>query len=301
MDRTAPLRTEFPHHVMPAASSCQVGDWTLVSLLGQGLWSRVFRARPREMPADHPADYAVKLVDRHVRQVGRATQLLRREAAVAGNLSHPHLVAVLSSDTEHDPPYLVMPLLKGATVHEALIRTGPLAPPHALWITRQVAEALRALHQAGWLHADVKPGNIYVSSEGHVTLFDLGFALRRNSRECVPGSEIRGTPAYTSPEMYSPSVHVDDRCDIYSLGVTLYEMLTGQPPFPGESAAQLAKAHSEQPPPNPRRLLPGLCPGITKLLQTMLAKEPLRRPDANELIIRLTELEIATLEERIAA
>jgi serine/threonine-protein kinase len=300
MDRTAHLHTEFPHHVVPAARNCQVGKWCLVSLLGQGLWSRVFRARPRDLPADRPADYAVKLVDGHVAQGLLATRLLRREATVARNLSHPHLIAVLSADADHDPPYLVMPLLEGATAQEAVRRTGPFTPPHALWITRQAAEALRALHQAGWLHADVKTGNIHISPQGHVTLFDLGFALRLQSGDCAPGGEIRGTPAYTAPEMYSPSVHVDDRCDIYSLGVSLYEMLTGKTPFQGQLPEQLARAHIQQPAPSPRRLSPGLCPGITKLLQAMLAKEPLRRPDANELIARLTELEIATLEERVA-
>ncbi len=298
------MRTPIPgKSIVPSRrfTTPQVGNWQLASVLGQGQWARVFRARPSELPADHPADYAVKLVDDHVGDRRRAQQLLRREAAVARDVVHPHLIAVLASDAENEPPYLVMPLLTGVTVAEALAATGPLPPPHALWITRQVAESLHALHRAGWLHADVKPNNIFVSAEGHVTLFDLGFALRLNSLDCAPGGEIRGTPAYTAPEMISASVHIDDRCDIYSLGITLYEMLTGAPPFRYELPELLAKAHIERPVPNPRRALPGLCTRVSKLLQSMLSKEPLRRPDAQELVTRLTQLEIASLEERLVS
>ena len=119
---------------------------------------------------------------------------------------HPHLIAVLSAQLETAPHYLVMPLLQGATLRTVLAACGPLPTPHALWIVRQIAESLAALHEAGWIHADVKPGNIHVSPSGHATLIDLGFALRRDSAECAPGASARHDEVHgTGDDQFRPA------------------------------------------------------------------------------------------------
>ncbi len=275
-----------------------VGPWELVHPLGRGQWATVYAGRPAGSPEDWPADYAIKVALSDGEQARQAQRLLSREAAVLCAVTHPHLVAMLSAHLDTQPPLIVMPRVSGATLDTALAQAGRCRVPHALWIARQVAEALAALHAAGWIHADIKPGNIHVAPAGHVTLIDLGFALRLDSAECAAGAALRGTLAYTSPEMISAAVPVDGRSDVYGLGVTLYEMLVGVTPFDESDPGRLMLAHLQKSIPNPRHVLPTLHHGVGQLLQDMLAKEPLRRPIGQELIDRLVDLEIATLEER---
>lgn len=302
-----------PGHVQPemrtGTDSCPrrtpggpcIGKWKLVACLGGGQWSTVYSARPRDCPDDWPADYAIKIARcGDQRERVRAEQLLAREATVGRTVVHPHLVTVFSAHLERVPPMLVMPRLPGATLEQAIVGQAPFATPHALWIVRQVAEALAALHTAGWVHADVKPGNIQVSSAGHATLIDLGFALSLGTEECAAGGSLRGSLTYTAPEMISSAVAIDQRCDIYSLGVTLFELLTGTPPFVERDPGPMMLAHMQRQIPDPRRKLPSLHRGVWELLQDMLAKQPLRRPGTQELVDRLVDLEIATFDERVA-
>jgi serine/threonine-protein kinase len=294
--RTRPTRLAGPHSNRPR----QVGQWELVSLLGRGTWSEVYRARPACGSHRQAADYAVKLACNRPEVAELSGRLLRREVELGRALTHRHLIAILAAQLDRDPHYLVMPLLQGATVGQLVRARGRFSTADALWIARQAAEALAELHQAGWLHADIKPDNIMWSAQGHTTIFDLGFALRAGSDECGRRGELRGTVAYIAPEMISASEPVDQLSDIYSLGATLYEMLTGQPPFRANKTQLLAQAHLDRPVPNPRRHVPNLHPKVTKLLQHMLAKQPLRRPSATALVDRLVELEVLTFEERVA-
>lgn len=277
-----------------ADSPQRIGRWELRRLLGQGEWTSVYQARPLASASTAAADYAVK-IPRPGADQSMAVRLLRREAEVARQVSHPHLAAVLTAHLDTPPYFLVQPYLPGVTLALALASRGPMQARQALWIGRQTAEALSQLHEKEWRHGDVKPENIIVSSAGHATLIDLGFARRTSGAECRPGGDIMGTFAYTAPEIFTSSLRSDGRSDIYSLGVVLFEMLTGQRPFQTRQIDALVTMHLEQPAPEARRFMPHLSRRLARVLRRFLAKEPLRRPTAAEAVGLLAELEIDAL------
>jgi eukaryotic-like serine/threonine-protein kinase len=284
----------------PGRFPCRVGKWELTALAGQGGWSRIFRARPVQSPPSRPAAYAMKMVLPGLGNHAEAVRRLAREAQVGRSVSHPHLVAILDSQVGRSPQFLVMPWLEGATLQTLLDAGPPGDLPAALWIVRQVAEAIAALDAEGWRHGDIKPSNIFVSPEGHVTLLDLGFAQRRD--EVDPADRtIAGTACYLAPEYFTATLPTDVRSDIYSLGVVLYNMLAGCPPLAGESLGELAIEHKQTAPVYLRRLAPRVTTGMAELVQRMLAKDPLRRPQTPKALVdELAWLEIATFSERAA-
>jgi serine/threonine protein kinase len=274
----------------------RVGAWQLDSCLGEGRWTRVYRARAHDECGN--ADYAVKLLKPEFARDPLAIGLLQREARAAGELAHPNLVSILAAHIDGPPFFLVSPYLEGATLHQTIRGQGRLSTPHALWIARQVCEGLRAMHAAGWLHGDIKPDNVYVTKNGHATVCDLGLA-RHQDQTLSSDQALAGTPAYLAPEALSSHLELSSASDVFSLGVTLFEALTGQLPFPHEDPLELAEALLTQPPPNPRRLAPHLPASVTRLLRHMLAKTPLRRPSLDELIPWLVDLEIETFDDRL--
>lgn len=277
-----------------------IGNWMVVELLGEGAWSRVYRARPRGSSACAPSDYVVK-VARSSQETATSWRLLRREAQVGQAVSHPHLACVLAAHLKRPPYYLVLPYVEGVSLQATLAAVTQLSPPHALWIARQAAEALRALHEQSWLHCDVKPSNILVSPDGHATLLDLSLAAPLAELQAGGELPLTGTLAYAPPEVFGTVLQRTPASDVYSLGVTLYQMLTGVLPFPTTSAAELVQAHLCEPPPDPRRQNPRVTTRLASLLRKMLAKQPEHRPTGGELVALLAELEIDTFAERFAA
>lgn len=287
--------------VCDAGHSC-IGNWQILQLLGEGPWSRVYRAKPVGSDASAHLDYAIKVAREDAdTDTSTAIRLIGREASVGRTVTHPHLTCILSSHINQSPHYVVMPYLQGVTLEAALDEVGIVLTPHALWIARQSAEAIRALHDHEWLHSDVKPHNIFVSQEGHVTLLDLGLARRLGHAECAGDGPLAGTMSYAAPEAFSSVDAVGSPSDIYSLGVTLFRMLTGTLPFATCAAPDLAAAHLRSAPPDPRRFNPLLPTRVVRLIRRMLAKQPSRRPPAGELVAWLADLEIDTLDERFVA
>ena len=229
-----------------------------------------------------------------------AIRLLQREAYVGQSMAHPHLVPVLSAAVVDPPRLLVMPWLEGASLQARLAAGETFDVPRTLWIARQIAEALAALHEAGWMHGDVTPGNIHVSPSGHATLIDLSFARPGADFGSVVDRPIMGTCNYLAPEYLTSALRPDIRSDIYSLGVVLFEALAGRVPFPADKPRGIGRTASAA---GHRRLgppAPNVPREVVQLVREMTAHEPLRRPESpRQLVDRLTALEIGTFSYRV--
>lgn len=283
----------------PDQRTATLGSWRLVRLLGEGQWSQVYQASPLDATETSSADYAVKLLKPACASDPVAITQLQHEANVGKSLAHPHVECVLSAHVDRPPHYLVIPFQPGATLRDHLHKSRRLSVAGALWIARQVSEGLFALQERNWMHSDVKPENVYIATSGHATLCDLGLCRTLNrSSDLQP--MIAGTPAYMPPEEFRGLGDLSPARDTYSLGVMLFEMLTGRLPFPQTDAAELAAAHRLLTPPDPRSLQLDIPAPVVRVVRRMLAKEPLRRPCGQELTKWLVDLEIDSFDIRPA-
>ncbi len=276
-----------------------LGGWELLERVAEGAYSNVYRARPADRCSPLPGSYAVKVLREPWCDRRETVELFRQEASVARQISHPHLISILAANTSEKPYFVVSPWLSGQTLSKVLDAGSLLDLPAALWIARQVAEALHAMETAGWRHGDVKPENMIVSPEGHVTLIDLGFAQRLGEGGSVVDRPVMGTYRYIAPELITSRLAADIRSDVYSLGVVLFQMLSGRLPFEGETLAELAEKHRNWRPPDLRQLVPSLPGGVMRLVREMLSKNPWHRPrHAREIVDRLVDLEIGSFAQR---
>lgn len=279
-----------------------VGNWQLTQLTGRGSFTDVYLARPTGCRPNWPADYAVKMLRPQFAHDELAIDVMRREVEVASQVSHQHLVAILEAQLDGPQKFIVMPRLKGVSIGQVLTRTGHISVRQSLWIARQIAEALDALHTQQWLHGDIKPENVMLSPDGHVTLIDLGFALRNQEALMTEMRTVRGTLNYVAPETMTSAYSSDARSDIYALGITLFEMLTGKLPFESNQPGNLIEAHRSQPLPDPRQFAPHIPADVVRLISIMTAKQPSRRPQSvRSLVNQLLPLEVAAMKsERVA-
>jgi eukaryotic-like serine/threonine-protein kinase len=280
----------------PAASASnavgRMGPWQLVRLLSESDLARVYSARPAEAPASQAANYVVKALRKEWWRDPQAIEMQRRAVMVGRQISHPHLLPVLSANVQQAPFYFVTPKLEGCSLAMVLKQGARLPLSMSLWIIRQVAEALAALHEtAQMIHSDVKPSNIIISGEGHATLIDLGFAYSPSEARHWSSRPVTGTLNYIAPEAVTSCLAIDFCSDLYSLGATLYELLTGQVPFGAKSPDELVRMHREAKPACVRDMLPRLPKPVASLVHRLLSKDPLRRPgsaaDVAEELLRL--------------
>jgi serine/threonine protein kinase len=268
-------------------------EWRITQLLSLNSHFSIYRAAT--MGDLGPGCYVLKSIKAGGTIDELSCSMLLREASIAKSVIHTSLISVLAE--EFDPrPYLVLPYLDGVTLrHLIRARPGSLPVIYALSLVRQAAEALAALHSANWLHGELRPEHVIVSPEGQATLIDLTRARRIASAECRIEAAAVQSPRYAAPEFFSSRAQLTIASDIYSLGVMLFELLSGRMPFPAESYRELANCHRCESSPELRSFRADAGREVNELCRRMLAKEPLRRPDASQVVRWLAELEIAEL------
>ncbi len=229
---------------------------------------------------------AVKLLDRRNASDAEFVERFRREASSAASLSHPNIVAVFDRGEWDGTYYIAMEYLGGRQLKVMIRETGPLAPLPAIDIASQVLAAARFAHQRGVVHRDLKPQNVMVDVEGRVKVTDFGIA-RAGASEITETGSIIGTVQYLSPEQAQGQA-VSPRSDLYSIGVMLYELLTGRLPFDGDSAVTIALKQIRELPAEPSALNPAVSPELDAIVRRALEKDPNDRfADAEEFLAAL--------------
>ena len=254
--------------------------------LGSGGMSCVYRAYDPALDRE----VAIKVLPAELARDANLRERFHEEARALGRVEHPNLIRIFAVGQEGLVSFYSMELITGTSLRKALSASGRLTVGEALAVMGQALNALAAVHQAGIVHRDLKPGNIMLDASGRVVLMDFGLARRAERQSLTASGTVLGTPEYMSPEQ-ARGEKADERSDLYSAGVALYEMLCGRPPFGGKDTIAILRQHVQAPVPPLRELAADVPPELERILGRLLAKRREERyPDVAELLADLVPL-----------
>lgn len=271
------------------ASKVLAGRYELFEKIGEGGMSVVYKAKDRLLNRF----VAIKVLKPEFIKDRKFIESFRRESQAAASLSHPNIVNIFDVGQEGNIHYIVMELVQGSTLSELIREQGPLPYTRVIEITKQIAAALSEAHKNQLIHRDVKPHNVMITADGNAKITDFGIAKAINSSTIADtmSGGIMGSVHYFSPEQ-ARGGYVDEKSDIYSLGIVMYEMLTGRVPFDGDNPVNIALMHINGEMVPPSKLMSGIPPAMERIVLKATDKfQSNRYASADELIQALNNLE----------
>ncbi len=253
----------------------QIPGYKILKPLGAGAMARVYLATQLSLNRQ----VAIKVLPQKFTKNPQFVERFYEEGRAAAKLNHPGMVAALDVGKAGDYHYFVMEYVEGDTVYQKIQDQGMYSEADAIDVIIQTAEALEHAHKAGLIHRDVKPKNMMITKQGHAKLMDLGLARSATDKDAALAEQGKayGTPYYIAPEQIRGQIDVDFRCDIYSLGATLYHMVTGQVPFDGENPSAVMHKHLKEALTPPDHINPALSSGISEVIEVCMAKNKIKR------------------------
>jgi serine/threonine protein kinase len=276
---TTPVPGYASRDPAPAEPPRQLRDYVLADKLGEGGMGAVYKAFHTRLDRV----VAVKVLPEDRLREPAAVSRFEREMKAVGRVDHPNIVRATDAGEADGVHFLVMEYVEGTNLDALVKQSGPLPIPRACEIVRQAALGLQHAHDNGLVHRDVKPSNLMVTPDGQVKVLDLGLALLQSGpdgQDLTHSDVVMGTFDYMAPEQASNVHAVDARADLYSLGCTLYKLLTGEAPFADsrlDTPIRKMMAHAQQPIPSLRDRRPDVPQGLADLVNRLLAKDPSQR------------------------
>ena len=260
--------------------------YELQELVGGGGMADVYLARDQLLDRS----VAVKVLHEQFQRDTEFIEKFHREAQAAARLSHPNIVNIYDVGVQEDTHYIVMEYVPGHTLKDRIKQEGPLPVAETLLAARGIASALAHAHAAGLVHCDIKPHNILMMPDGTVKVADFGIARAVTESTMTYSGNVVGSVHYFSPEQAKGTL-ITPKSDVYSLGVVMYEMLTGQLPFVGETPVSIAMQHLQDEPRHIRELDPSIPPVVEAIVSKAMSKDPALRPTSAEMVTDLRQAE----------